>query len=288
MGVAISNIHAERAKKMLFICGKGDSGKSKILELTQRILGDENFTTCNVKDLEDKFGTSVLYHKRLAGHGDMSALYVDELSMIKTLTGGDSVRGEFKGGNIFSFVYHGLLWFCTNQLPRFGGDKGEHVYNRFIILNVNHVIPPERRDSMLADKMFAEREAIVNLCITAVKKFIENGYKFDIPEISDKAIEEYKIENSPVRQFFNECCVMRPNLNIPPNDRCKCSNVHAAFKNWYTDNVGKRPPSTQEFRREIMNCEGWRCKGEFIKKTHGGIDYYIFTLNRQAIEDYLP
>jgi hypothetical protein len=81
---------------------------------------------------------------------------------------------------------------------------------------------------------------------------------------------------------------MRPNLEIPPNDRCKCSNVYLAFKNWYLDNVGIKPSSRQEFRREIMNCNGWRCKNEFVKKTHGGIEYFVFTLNKQAIEEYLP
>jgi P4 family phage/plasmid primase-like protien len=286
MGVAISNIHAERAKKMLFICGKGDSGKSKILELTQRILGDENFATCNVKDLEDKFGTSVLYHKRLAGHGDMSALSVDELSMIKTLTGGDSVRGEFKGGNIFSFVYHGLLWFCTNQLPRFGGDKGEHVYNRFIILNINHVIPPERRDGMLIDKMYSERQAIVNLCIAAVRKFIANGYKFDIPEASNEAVEDYKTENSPVRQFFDECCVMRPDLYLDVEDKQTQGLIYGAFKKWYADNVGTRYLiSSQTFRKELQQYLGYASQNEMeIRKSFGR--FYTFMLSDSALNDY--
>jgi P4 family phage/plasmid primase-like protien len=286
MGVAISNIHAERAKKMLFICGKGDSGKSKILELTQRILGDENFATCNVKDLEDKFGTSAIYHKRLAGHGDMSALTVDELSMVKTLTGGDSVRGEFKGGNIFNFVYHGLLWFCTNQLPRFGGDKGEHVYNRFIILEVNHVIPPERRDSLLIDKMFAERQAIINLCISAVRKFIENGYKFDIPEASDEAVEDYKTENSPVRQFYDECCVMRLDMYFSADDPGTQGVIYNAFKKWYADNVGTRyQVSSQTFRKELSQYLHYTSPNDMeIRKSFGR--FYTFTLNDSALREY--
>lgn len=287
MGVAISNIQADRMKKMLFLCGEGNSGKSKILELTQRLLGDDNIAVCNLKDLEEKFGTSALYHKRLAGHGDMSALSVDEISTIKTLTGGDSVRGEFKGGNIFNFRFHGLLWFCTNQLPRFGGDKGEHVYERFIIMNIRHSIPESKRDTTLADKMYAERTAIINLLIPEIRRVVANGYKFDIPSDCVQDIEEYKIENSPVRQFYDECCVMRNNLYIDAADRSTKGNVFKAFQEWYKDNVGNRyQVSAQTFRKETMQHLGYSSVEEMeVHKRFG--NFYTFELTEQARKEYL-
>lgn len=287
MGIAVSNIHADRMKKMLFICGEGNSGKSKILELTQRLLGEENIAVCNLKDLEDKFGTSALYHKRLAGHGDMSALTVDEISTIKTLTGGDSVRGEFKGGNIFNFRFHGLLWFCTNQLPRFGGDKGEHVYERFIIMNITHSIAEKDRDADLPNKMYAERTAIINMLIPEIRRVIANGYRFDIPDGCKQNVEEYKVENSPVRQFFDECCVMRSDLYISAEDRSTKGNVFKAFQEWYRSNVGTRYQiSAQTFRKELMQHLRYSAVEEMeIRKTFGR--YYTFELNEHSKSEYL-
>ena len=279
MGIAISNIHGERTKKMLFLCGSGNSGKSKILELTQRLLGDENIAVCNFKDLEERFGTSALYHKRLAGHGDMSFISVDEISTIKTLTGGDSMRLEFKGGNLTNFRFHGLLWFCTNQLPRFGGDKGEHVYERFIIMNINHSIPPEKRDPAIADKMFVERTAIINLLIPQIKRVISNKYAFDIPSDCESNIEAYKLENSPVRQFYDECCVLRSNISyIDSADKGTQGNIFRAFQEWYAENVGTRAQvSAATFRKEIMLHLGYSSISEMeVRKRFGR--YYTFTL----------
>lgn len=67
---------------------------------------------------------------------------------------------EFKGQQGFEYTYGGLLWFCMNRLPKFGGDDGQWVYDRIMVVECPNVIPKDMQDKTLLDKMYAEREGI--------------------------------------------------------------------------------------------------------------------------------
>ena len=71
----------------------------------------------------------------------MSFVSIGELKTFKSLTGGDSVFAEFKGQQPFNYFYKGFLWFCMNRLPRFGGDDGQWVFDRIMIIHCENVIP---------------------------------------------------------------------------------------------------------------------------------------------------
>ena len=141
IGVCISNVKGWRMKKALFLVGQGDTGKSQLKSLVERLLGRGNFIGIDLKEIESRFGTGAVYGTRLAGSSDMSFLSVDELKTFKKMTGGDSLFAEFKGQQAFEFTFNGLLWFCMNRLPKFGGDDGKWVYDRIMVVDCPNVIP---------------------------------------------------------------------------------------------------------------------------------------------------
>lgn len=104
MGVCISNIKGWRMKKALFLVGDGDTGKSQLKSLVERLLDKGNFIGIDLKEIEARFGTGAIYGTRLAGSSDMSFLSVDELKTFKKITGGDSLYAEFKGQQAFEFT----------------------------------------------------------------------------------------------------------------------------------------------------------------------------------------
>ncbi len=281
MGVCLSNIKGYRIKKALFMTGAGNTGKSQLKMLTEKLLGNGNSAAIDLTELEQRFGTSKLYGKRLSGSSDMSYMSVNELKIFKQITGGDSIFAEFKGKPAFEFVYKGLLWFCTNRLPKFGGDRGNWVYDRIITLSCNNVIPHEKQDKLLLDKMYAEREAIVYMAIMGAKEVLANGHNFDIPSESLKQREEYKKENSPVATFFDECCVMRKSQKI--TDSCTTKKMHDVFKAWCMDNNKGYAVTSREFKKELEQILG---TDELTKRLHGQ-NYYIFTLTIACKQDYV-
>ena len=282
IGVCISNIKGYRMKKALFMVGPGDTGKTQLKSLTEMLLGEENTSPADLPDLEKRFGASALYGKRLVGSSDMSFATVSEIKLFKQITGGDEISIEKKCKDAFNYRYNGLLWFCTNELPKFGGDKGEWVYKRIIPFKCSHVIPEEQQDKQLSDKMFKERETIVYRAVMAARKLIENGYRFDIPEECDQALKEYELSNSPSIQFFEECCRIRPKGEI--RDNCTTRRIHEAFRQWCFDNSGSYVPKVPAFRKEIAGHIG--CDESMLRRQLHGYWYYVFTLTDEAKQAY--
>ena len=281
MGIAISNIKGYKMKKALFTIGKGDTGKSQIRLLVNKLVGWENTSGIDLDTLEERFGTSAIYQKRVVGSADMGFMNVKQLRTFKQITGGDAINCEFKGGAFFSYIFDGVVWFSANEMPRFGGDKGDWVYNRMIIVKCDNVIPKERQDKNLVDKMHSESEAIINALIPCIKDVINNGYEYHIPEECIATREEYKKENSLVQTFLDECTEPRKAY-----DSCTTKKMYDVFKAWCSDNARGYSPTNQEFRKELVNIYKVNDIKDIQSKVKGNW-YYPFTLTLSAKQDYV-
>ena len=237
MGACISNVKGWRMKKALFLVGEGDTGKSQLKSLVERLLGIGNYIGIDLTEIKARFGTGAIYGTRLAGSSDMSFLTVEELKTFSKITGGDSLFAEFKGQQGFEFTYGGLLWFCMNRLPKFGGDDGKWVYNRIMAVNCPNAIPKDKQDKLLLDKMYAEREGIVYKAVMALQTVIANGYRFSEPQSIEVAREAYMAENNTVISFFDEC--MYPWKNGIINSHCTTGRIYRVVT--VQDNNGYPP-----------------------------------------------
>ncbi len=277
IALALSNIKGYRTKKSLFLVGKGNTGKSQYRKLLTELLGKENEISIDLETLESRFGTSQLLYKRLAGSNDMKFMNVSQLAMFKQLTGGDRIYAEKKGKDGFSMIYNGLLCFCTNEMPKFGGDRGEHVYDRFIIVKCDNVIPEEQRDPHIVEKMMTEKDFIFSLCISLLPDLIARNYKIHVPKCSEEAIRLYKTDNDSVLSFIEEC-TEKEHLDTV-GTRLKSSDVYNIYRKWCDTNnmlrVGRKDfvkTLTDEGLGERIRIMGYnyyekfRIKQEYIKE----------------------
>ena len=283
IGACISNIKGWRMKKSLFMVGKGDTGKSQLKSLVELLLGRGNFIGIDLKEIEARFGTGAVYGTRLAGSSDMSFLSVDELKTFKKLTGGDSIFAEFKGQQAFEFTYNGLLWFCMNRLPKFGGDDGQWVYDRIMVVECPNVIPKDKQDKTLLDKLYAEREGIVYKAVKALQTVIANGYRFTEPESVNKARDAYMSENNTVVSFFDECMTKRPRGKI--EDSCSTGRIYKVYKAWCYDNNNGYAKTAGEFRKALADHLDTTFEEMSVKRNNGTY-YRNYTLTLEAKEQY--
>lgn len=237
MGACLSNVPGHRMKKSLFMYGPGDTGKSQLKRLTERLLGPGNYTGIDLQQMESRFGTSAIYGKRLAGTSDMSYMTVSELKTFKLATGGDSMFIEFKGQDSFQFEYRGMLWFCMNNLPKFGGDDGQWVFERILPIHCPNVLAPEKQDHELLDKMYAERAGIVYKAVMAFREVIKRGYRFTEPESIATERREYKVENNTALEFFEDFLQKRQGP-VKRDDPFTVTKVYDAYKSWYQQVYG--------------------------------------------------
>lgn len=283
IGVCISNIKGWRLKKSLFLVGDGDTGKSQLKSLVERLLGKGNFIGIDLKEIEARFGTGAIYGTRLAGSSDMSFLTVDELKTFKKITGGDSLYAEFKGQQAFEFTYNGLLWFCMNRLPKFGGDDGQWVYNRIMVVRCPNVIPKEQQDKRLLDKLYAERGGIVYKAIRALQTVIRNGYRFSEPESVTAARERYMSKNSTVVSFFDECMCPWPKGRINPH--CTTGRIYRVYQAWCRENNNGFAKTAKEFRETLAAHLG--CSyADMTTRQKGNTFYKDYSLTLEAKEQY--
>lgn len=289
MGVALSNIDGSRMKKALFVIGEGNTGKSQLKNLLTRLIGSQHCAPLELSDLEQRFGTSALYQKRLAGCNDMSNLRIEELSTFKKLTGGDVISAEFKGKPHFNFKFRGLLWFCANEPPLFGGDRGKWVYDRIVMVKPSGVAYSldtpyfdgiVYADPHLQDKLWGEREYIVSRAIAALQGLIRRGYRYNITEKNTEQTRDYLFKNSSTLTFFDECCVERPNKQ--KYDNCSKARLYRVYTDWCKVNSRHNyRDSKSEFRRAIDSIG----MGKII--TLCGREYYAdFTLTAEAKQEY--
>lgn len=283
MALCISNIKGYRIKKALFMVGNGNTGKSQLKALTEKLIGIENCSSVTLAELEARFGTANLYNKRLVGDSDMSFMSVKELKMFKQITGGDSIQVEFKNRTPFNYTYNGLMWFCMNELPRFSGDRGQWVYDRIIIFKADNVISEEKRDKHLLDKLYSEREAIISkYLIPELHKLLMNDLNITLPSESAELNKQYQQENNPVLMFYAECCCSElPNKKSNPTTR----QIYEIYKEWCKDNNNGYFVSKIEFNKELMKLFKVSDIKQIQKKINGA-RYYIFTINEETREAY--
>lgn len=281
IGVVISNIKGWRFKKGFVMYGKGDVGKSQIKEFQAEMIGRENTCNIDLKELETTFGKFEILNKRLVGHNDMSFMSIPEVSVFKQACAGDQIHAQPKGQQAINFVFNGVLWFCANELPKFSGDRGQHVYDRIIPIKCDNYIPPEKRDKHLVEHLMEEAEYVCSIAIKALKEVIANNYTYSIPEICEHWKEEYKISNHSFLRFMDECVIERTGHGI--DDECTCRKLYDVYREWCKINNNKGYHETKGEVFKILENMG---KGERIK-TNGGYWYFKdITLSDDTKKEY--
>lgn len=220
---------------------------------------------------------------RLAGSSDMSFMSVDELKTFKKITGGDSVFAEFKGQQGFEYTYSGMLWFCMNRLPKFGGDDGKWVYDRILPIHCINVIPKEEQDKFLLDKMYAEREGIVYKAVKALQRVITNGYRFSEPQSVERERQRYMSENNTVKAFFDQCM---NRIDYPASDSIETvARIYDVYKEWCKDYNSGYSKTMKEFRDTI--CEHLRTEyADLTVHRKRGTFFRNYALDQDVKEHY--
>ena len=176
---------------------------------------------------------------------------------------------EHKGVDGFEGLYDGLIWFCMNQLPRFGGDDGEWVYNRIMPVYCTNVISPEDQDKTIQDRMYAEREGIVHRAVLAFRSVLANGYRFTEPEEVALNRVDYRHENDSVLAFMDECLVKR--MALPSrNDKVTVNKIYETYRNWYLREFGNHyHKNRKEFFKSLAAAVGEDYSMMKIRTAHG-------------------
>lgn len=196
---------SELGKAFLLTGGKSN-GKSTFLHVVKRILGDENVSALDLKELGDRFSTSMMFG-RLANIGDDISddfLQGSQVSVFKKVVTGDRIKAERKGQDPFEFNPYVKLLFSANDIPRMK-DKSGAVLRRMVIIpfNASFTADDPGFDPFIKYKL-VERESIeylVRVGVEGLKRVVAQNH-FTRSEQVEQAVREYEEENNPIIAFI--------------------------------------------------------------------------------------
>lgn len=146
---------------------------------------------------------------------------------------------------------------------------GEHVFERFLILSCNNVIPEEKRDPKLREKIYAEREVLVSVAVAYLKQSIERGYTFTESDRTKKNRENYERRLNSLKYFLKECCEIG-------TGRTNTAEFKRKYNEW-CDEKGLIPEKTNSISKILINDFG-------IVKVKSSNEFYELTIKPKQEE----
>lgn len=250
IGYSLSGITREQCIFIMF--GSGSNGKSTFISTILHIFGDYG-TQTPTETLMIKKNDGIrndiarLYGKRFVSASEGEKHHVLAESLVKQLTGEDTIAARFMYQEYFEFLPEFKVFLITNHKPKISGvDHG--IWRRLRPIPFVIKIHEDEKGSELQNKLKAESSAILSWAIEGALLWQNEGLQ--IPSKVNDALKEYKADNDIIAEFMNSACIVSANSNI------KKSILHDRYI-LYCSSIGIRPISLIAFGR-ALNDRGYR------------------------------
>lgn len=187
-------------RKAVLLYGSGTNGKSLFLDGIKMLFGDA-LVNIPLQRLTTRFETAYLYGKLINIFGDIDAKIIKNTGVLKSLIGGDTLRGEFKHGKSFDFDPPVRLLFSTNEIPQVF-DKSPAWLGRweFILFPIQFKEDPAYRIDLI-HKMEKEKPGMLCWAVEGLKR-LKKENKFTISKTMMQSKKEYQRESDSVADFL--------------------------------------------------------------------------------------
>ena len=235
--------------KAFILTGDKSNGKSTFLDCVKAILGEQNISALDLKELGDRFTTSMMFGK-LANIGDDIGddfMQGTQVAMFKKIVTGNRIKAERKGQDPFEFNPYIKLLFSANDIPRMK-DKTGAVLRRLVIIPFNAQFSKEDPDydPFIKYKLIepGSIEYLIKLGIMGLRRVLENQ-DFTRSDRVDRQLEEYEEENNPIVAFLHD-------LEHGENDIINetTADVYAKYK-IFCNAANMQPMSKVVFSKQI-------------------------------------
>ena len=246
-------------QKFLLLTGKGGTGKSILIDLVQKLVGIENCSNIPIQELNHRFYATGMFGKLLNACGDVPCKAMSSTDVVKKSVGEDVLVYEKKGKDATHFRSRAKLLFSANGMPENLDDKSDAYYRRLLVLELDHVIAEDQKDTRLKSKVAKEMEFAVHMAVGALQALYERGH-FEESEHSKEMVEKLRRASDSVQAFLDEMICRKDSSRIPR------SRMVTMYNDYCSDN-GRQPLGKARF---LMTMER---KGYIVTKYQGTICY---------------
>jgi putative DNA primase/helicase len=261
VGYSLTGDTREQCLHLLY--GSGSNGKSTFLEVLQALMGDYGLQADFATFVEKKGDGPRNDVARLAGARMVRSSEIGEgkrlnESLVKSLTGQDTIAARYLYSEAFEFRPTFKLWLAANHKPVIRGTD-HAIWRRVRLIPFTVTISEAEKDETLKDRLLTELPGIFRWAVDGCLQWLESGLQ--PPDVVMAATQAYKSESDILGAFLDECCELGQGLEVSAGE------LYAAYKRWAKDN-GEFELSQTAFGRRIEE-RGFDVRKNGIKYRRG-------------------
>lgn len=250
------------------------NGKSTITELLLYLIGDYA-TTISPESLAIKVNkdsrTASPDIAKLAGTRFVVASepprrMLFDSSLVKTLTGWDTVSARFLHENEFQFKPKFKLILNSNYLPVIS-DKTVFSSNRVKVVPFERHFTEKEQNKHLKEQLQQEIDGILNWCIQGLSLYRKEG--LEPPTAVQIATHEYSEDSDKIGKFISEC-LEKSDQNLAAKD------VYEKYSQWCNDcglGVDGRTSFYEELKTKNLLSKTGTVTGKTVKNVIKGYSF---------------
>ena len=250
------------------------NGKSTITEILLYLLGDYATTispeSLAIKANKDSRTASPdiakLAGTRLVVASEPPRRMLFDSSLVKTLTGRDTVSARFLHENEFQFKPKFKLILNSNYLPVIN-DKTVFSSNRVKVVPFERHFTEKEQNKHLKEQLQQEIDGILNWCIKGLQLYRKEG--LEPPVAVQNATHEYSEDSDKVGKFISECLV-KSDQNLAAKD------VYEKYSHWCNDcglGVDGRTSFYEELKTKNLLSKTATVTGKTVKNVIKGYSF---------------
>jgi P4 family phage/plasmid primase-like protien len=220
----------KKLQKFFILRGSGANGKSTLINLLIKLLGNRFVTSISLGKINDRFTLSKAVGKKLIVASENESVIGVSTETIKKLTGDDLVEIEQKYKDGYSAKLSVETLFALNNTIKFS-ENSYGLKRRLEVIPFDFRVSEEDMDIDLERKLEEEIPSIMAKLIDVHKKFAEGGYRLPKCEEVEKAKKEFLDEgfrNSLGTGIFD---FLEENIVLDSNSRVSKNDVYTAYSN---------------------------------------------------------
>ncbi len=225
-----------RGKSIWFHSGEGNNGKGTVGQLIKNVLGKGNYSSLSVKDYNHEYLKSTLIGTaaNIADENDVDE-FIDSVKDYKASVTGDNININIKYEKPRSVQLKTANLQMMNGFPK-SKDKSDSWYRRLILVPFTKSFTNNGERKYIKDDYIARREVLEYVLHKGLNMDFD---EYIMPARSAKLMDEYKENNNPVLEFWNQ---LKDEFVW---DLLPTRFLHDLYVKWYAQNNPSGKPLSQ-------------------------------------------
>src|SRR5215212_2308552 len=250
LGYSLTGSTKERAMAVLH--GVGKNGKSKLVELFQDLLGDYSGVANPNTIMQQRYGDATVQYQlaeltgvRFVGMAETKREVQLEESVVKQITGNDTISARSPYGRPFGYGPAFKIWFSTNHKPEIP-DGSEAIWDRLKLIPFTKRFEGAGADTDLPEKLRKELPGVLAWAVMGCVEWYQNG--LGTAAVVEAATAAYRTETDVMERFMSEVCEFGPDKVVTK------AALYEAYEQWCSEE--DEEPKTIKAFGSIMKEKG--------------------------------